>query len=167
MVADNYRGSELDPDSRGVVAQDVSDIDSRGRVRIPTRLVSAVSWCRNPTSASVALAVYDEPGRIMLLSWEEESAPVLARRRELIEKAKDSHTALDGLRVLEDRYKRLIVPKDFRPTLGAEALMHLDLPIGAESRVYILRVLETLEILSPRYRNKQRNANPDILAGLP
>jgi DNA-binding transcriptional regulator/RsmH inhibitor MraZ len=160
-------GPWLDPDVPGPVGQAAAEIDLRGRLRIPSRLVANIGWLHRQVMPVDALAVYDRPGRIILLSWEEESEPVLSRRRELIERASESPEALEGLRMLEDRYKRLTVPNDLRPTLGTEAFIHLDLPMGAETNVYVVRVLQALEILSPKYRNELRVTRSEMLAGLP
>lgn len=156
----------LDPDLKSPVEQGVADIDHRGRIRVPSRMARLLSWLPSSGAPVDALAVFDEPGHIILLSWKERSPPVLTRRKKLIQDAQESPEALEGLRLLEDRYKRIPIPRDLRPTLSIEALMHLELPVATTTHVYIVRVFDALEILSPMFR-KQRNTDHDALTGLP
>lgn len=166
MSARKRIGFGLDPDLPGPVEQAVADIDRRGRLRIPSRLAAGMDWLGAAAASVDALAVLDEPGRIILLSWKERSAELLAKRRALIEEAPEVD-ALQALRLLENRYKRINIPKELRPTLGPETLIHLDLPIGVESHVYVTRVLDALEVMSPAYRNEHFLTTSEVLAGLP
>lgn len=156
----------LDPSLESPVEQGVADIDRRGRIRIPSRMARLLGWLPHSGAPVDALAVFDEPGHMALFSWAERSPPVLIKRKELIHDAQESTEALESLRLLEDRYKRISIPQDLRPTLSIEALMHLELPVATVTYVYVIRIFDVLEIFSPTFR-KQRSTNSDALAGLP
>ena len=92
----------LDPEKPAPVTQAVADVDERGRVRIPVRLSSAVGWMAATAEAIESLMILDLPGGIIFLSWVDAAAPVLARRRTLIDDAESSQPAAEELRLLED-----------------------------------------------------------------
>jgi len=167
MATNKFLGILLDPGIQGPVDQDVAEIDQRGRLQIPSRLISSITWLKKRETSSDALVILDEPGRIRLLSWENESTPILTRRKQLIENSGESSEAVEALRLLEDRYKHLIIPKDSRPTLSKEITMHLGIPDDAKAQIYIVRVFEALEILSPQYRNGYRKTISEYLSNLP
>lgn len=110
--------------------------------------------------------VLDEPGRIVLHSWEKESDAILDVRRRTIENGIDSSEAIALLRYIEDRYKRLSIPmREFRPTLGLEAVLHLR--VEPTNHIYIVRIADTIELLSQAYRDENRDLISDEVANLP
>ena len=157
----------LDPDHPAPVTQAVAEVDQRGRVRIPVRLSSVVGWMAATTGEIESLMILDEPGRIILLSWVDRASAVLIRRQGLIEEAKSSLPAAEELRLLEDRYHRIIIPKDRRPTLGELAILHLNLSLGVKSHVYVAKLLEQVQILSLDFRNKALVQAGPIFSELP
>jgi hypothetical protein len=150
MPAGRPQGSDLDPEILLPVAQEVVTIDARGRVRIPAWVVTGVGWLDSYSDGKrYALGIFDEPGRIELRSWDENAASVVAQRREL-GKAKNYR----AVRLLEDRYRKVEIPKDLRPSLGDSSVAHLGLPPDRESHVYIFRTEDIVEIVAPTYRDK-------------
>ncbi len=160
-------GIALDTELPGPVAQQVVEIDRRGRLRLPNALVRSIPWLGSDAKSVDALVVLDEPGRLGFLSWEQQAPAVLDRRRELIEQTHHDDSVAEALRLLEDRYKRVAIPQDLRPTLTAEILLHLELSVGAPARVYLVRLFDRLDVLSPQYRNERLVVGSDALAGLP
>ena len=152
----------LDPEAPGLVGQDITTLDIRGRLRIPWQLAKPIDWLEPTKKSCYALAIFEDPGRIMLCSWEKESPAVLEKRRDLLRR-----DAYADLRLLEDRYRRVLIPRDLRPTLGAGAVMHLGLRLDVERRVYVVRMANVLEILAPSYRDKQLALASTVFSGLP
>lgn len=167
LMSDHPRRRKPGSEGTAPVSQVVVEIDERSRIRIPSYISTGISWLDDQEFPVDALAVLNEPGQIILLPWDRESPDLLARRKELIEEASESSHAAEVLWAFEDRYKRLPIPKDLRPTLGIEALLHLGLPLSTRTHVYLLRLLESLEIMSVQFRNNRRHRHTDELAGLP
>lgn len=161
--------SALDPDHPAPLAQQVVEIDQRGRLRIPASFVEATSWLSAKGALGEALMVLDEPGRIVLLPWETEGARVVKRRLELIELAEHDDGAAEDLRLLEDRYKRLQIPKkDLRLTLTDEIMAHLGImPTKAKAIAYVLRTRDRIEIWSAKYRDDRLPSHESALHNLP
>lgn len=161
----------LDPDHQAPITQEVADIDERRRLRFPASFVTAVSWLSGKEASKEALMVLDEPGRIVLLPWEIEGARIVKRRLELIEMAEHDDSALEDLRLLEDRYKRIqkLSKKDLRLTLTDEIMFHLGImpTKKVKAYVYILRIKDRLEIWSAKYRDDQLLSHDNALPELP
>ncbi|MBT3060183.1 MAG: hypothetical protein AB2696_08085 [Candidatus Thiodiazotropha sp.] len=166
MKTDKFN-KNLTPWSDNLILQRVIEVDPRGRIRIPTQFTHNIEWIKSPRLPSDALAVLDEPGRILFLSWEKHAQPIIEKRRELLEIYRDSQDARDTLIQLEDRYKHFIIPADLRPTLVLETKLHLEITLETKSYVYARKVFDRIEIISPKFRNQQRNRHLDLIDELP
>jgi len=147
------RGRQADTrlDAQYPLGQEVIAVDPRGRIRIPTGLTGGIGWLDSRgTAGCLALCVMDAPGTISLLSWEGESPAVVARRRQL--ETEGDH---ESVRLLDDRYRRLLIPKDLRLTLSLSHLVHLGLPPNATSAIYVFRMSQGLELVAPSKRDEQ------------
>lgn len=149
------------------MAQCAVEVDPRGRIRMPARFIKGVEWINAPASASDALEILDEPGRIVLLSWNKYGLQFSEKRQELIGAAENSAEAREALIMLEDRYQQRKIPADLRPTLTIEALLHLNIPVETKTHVFLRRVFDAIEIVSVDFRNQQRMRRTDLLDGLP
>jgi hypothetical protein len=171
MAPRQVSGLTLDPTGPRPILQDVVDVDHRGRVRLPTRITSSVSWLSTVHNPAQTLMVLDKPGRIALLAWEPSGPDVLARRSELVEDAESGDgSAIDDLLDLEGRYHRRVIPKDYRLSLGSEGLLHLglgDLPEGAPSRAHIAGAFDRIFIMSTAYRAERIRAAAALFPDLP
>lgn len=160
-------GLPLDPAGPGPVAQDVVDVDARGRIRLPASVVSSIGWLAKREEV-VALMVFDELGRIVLLSWEASGEAILARRRELLEDAEEGDkAALDDLLLLEDRYHRARLPRDRRVSLGVQGLLHLGVDDAARRRTYVAGAVDRVVIMSKEYRDQRLRKGSVALSDLP
>lgn len=149
----------LIPNLKSPVFQSVIEIDSRSRIRIPNQIAAQLKWLKND-QVCYGLIVLDEPGRLTIHSWEVESPPVLKKQKQLVEESAASYEAVELLLQLEDRYIHQKISQ-LRPTLPAEVILHLG--VSRKSEVYIRRVRDTIELLSPRYRNENRIVIDDYL----
>lgn len=167
MPAGRPPGLSLDPETPGPVHHGTVEIDNRGRARLPARIVHHAAWLRTAPDGADALAILFHPGCASLLSWTECAAPILQRRRDLIARASSDAGALEALRVLEDRYKRIKIPADLRPTLTREIRLHLEITLEQNSTIFLACVAERLELTSPSYRNRLLLRDWDELRDLP
>lgn len=149
------------------MAQHLAFFDERGRVRIPSDLADRVPWLRSRKAAIPSLLILEDHGHARLLCWDTYSHSVLARREKLIEDAESDSEALLALQVLEDRYQRLSIPLDLRPTLSNEILLHFGIIDPFDKPIYVSRVLDTIELLSEEYRNSRLIRSSELLKDLP
>jgi hypothetical protein len=160
-------GDPLDLEIPGPVAQDVVEVDQRGRVLLSPRIVADIGWLSKLEKGEVqSLAVLDRPMTVRLLSFEVYGNVVLARRRELIRVIDQDPDALETLVLLEDRYHRIKIPHDRRLTLSSVLAAHLEVKPG-ESIVYVERLRDEVRLLSPRIRSQRVLSTIEQLAGLP
>lgn len=156
----------LDPKRDGPIEQAVATIDDRGRLQLPQRIVGGIGWVSKEQETD-ALAILNEPGSIILRAWVPFGESVVERRRRFIETAASDPSELEPLRAIEDRYKRLRIPKSHRPTLQAEMLLHLGIPLLAPAAVYVWRVADALELTSVQYRLAGLSDEWEELSDLP
>jgi hypothetical protein len=140
----------FDTENDGPVRQAVANIDNRGRVKFPARIVDGIDWLADQD----VLAVLAEPGIINLHSWAEHGQMVLKRRRELLARANAEPATFEIVRALEDRYKRFKIPQGFRPTLTDEMLLHLGLTPAVPTSLYIWRLNHSVQINSIAFRTR-------------
>ena len=112
---------------------------------LPTFIQSQVPWLGKLTEGLQALAIL-EPGVARILPWDPEGPKLLARRSELIG-AGGTESERD-LRLLESRFKRLVVSKDHRVRLPDEILLHLQVINDIPTKILCYRVADTIELLS-------------------
>jgi hypothetical protein len=151
-----------------IVAQEVAEIDGRGRLHLLPRWTKRIKWwATTPKDDFSVLMVLVEPGLISLRDWASDGTRVIARYEELA--AQPSADVLEALRLLQDRYIRLSIDKEQRAHLGDAAFAHLGLPItrGAASTVYVAVFSNRLDILSAGYRNSKLITGSSLLDDLP
>lgn len=166
-MAGRPSGENLDPETTGLVAQDVVELDLRGRVLLSPRIVAEVGWLDKLAKGDVqALAVLDRPMIVRLISFEEYGAIVLARRRQLISIVDSDPDALETLILLEDRYHRINIPHDRRITLSNLLVAHLEIKPG-EGALYVERLRNEVRFLSPQARSRRLLSKNEQLIGLP
>ena len=163
MSAGRPKDLPFDPDERESVRQAAVNLDDRGRMKIPAKMVENLSWLAGRDT----LAVLSVPGIIRLHPWTPAREAVLRRRRELVERAKDESLTYEILRALEDRYKRFRIPKSVRPTLTNEMILHLGLPLSIPASIYIWRIADTVEINSSPHRIQHLVDEWEELSDLP
>jgi hypothetical protein len=151
-MAGRPSGFDLLPDSDVDVGEDVTVLDSRGRFLIPSWVATSVSWLQSSQKKvpCYSLAICAKPGAIRLLHWEDHSGPVLQRRKALVEKGE-----LDSILLLEYRYRRILIPKDFRPTIGASGAAHLGVNPETTVSLYVGFSRDSISIISQAYREKE------------
>jgi DNA-binding transcriptional regulator/RsmH inhibitor MraZ len=127
-----------------------------------------VTWIEAPKTQTEALAVFNDPGQLLLLPWDPDGEQrVVARRRELTEAAAEDPEAIAALQALENRYERIVIDKEFRITCSSEFLQHLGTRRGISSQVYVVRVQDRIEVLSTNFRDQQLKAGHSALDDLP
>lgn len=156
----------LDDQNIGPITQTAAQIDERGRIQIPVKIAGLVDWLA-PRKACDALAVLEELGLIRLYPWDKFGERVIQTRSQLIERAVTDPTALEPLRALEDRYKRVRIPVDLRLTLSSEMISHLGLTLSVPSLIYVWRVTQFLELISMPHRIKNLTIDLADLDDLP
>ena len=149
------------------VSQEVAQIDSRGRLNLLPRWTKRIDWMPNEPVELLALMVFQEPGLITICSWEGEGQRVEQRYKELA--LQEDAIALDALRLIQDRYQKLIVPPQRRCSLGQAALAHLGFPAppGKEQTLYVAVYSTKIDLLSPSCRNRKLLAGNPLLDDLP
>jgi hypothetical protein len=161
----NGRPKELpfDPDENDSVRQSTVNLDDRGRLKIPAKIIDGASWLVGRET----LAVLTAPGLIRLHPWESAGLAVLDRRRELAERAKVEPSTFEVLRALEDRYKRFSIPRSVRPTLTNEMILHLGLTPSVPTSIYVWRIADTVELNSSIHRIQHLRDDWEELGDLP
>lgn len=114
-----------------------------------------------------ALLVFVEPGLISVRNWQIDG-PRIQQRYAEISNSTDAD-ALQALRLIQDRYHRLLIPARDRPSLGDSALAHLGLPLqrGQKSAVYVCVFSDHIELMSPAYRNSKLIEGHPLVEDLP
>lgn len=140
--------------TRAIVWQEVAHVDQKGCLNLLQRWTSRLAWFPSPhTEDFDALMVFLEPGRISIRDLRSDGARIQERYSVL---AEDPDTeALELLRLIQDRYGRLRIPRSKRPSLGDPALAHLGIARGQKSLIYAAIFPNTIELISPIYRNKK------------
>lgn len=162
-MARHAQGLRLDPStSDQPVVQEPVQVGDRGRLGIPVEVSKGLSWLSVASAETFALGVLDDPGRIVLHAWEPGGEAVVAERTRMI-----GAGDYQGLRMLEDRYRRISIAKDGRLTLTLSHQLHLGSPLEEGAYVFVVRVGDVVEILSLSYRDKQIARAADAFPNLP
>ena len=90
---------------------------------------------------------------------------LVQRYRELA-KSGDAES-LEAMRLLQDRYQRLTIPKQRRISLGEAALTHLGLSWREEHTVYVAVYPDRIDLLSSKVREKKLIRWHHLLDDLP
>jgi hypothetical protein len=155
-------------DPSASVAEEVTEIDGRGRIRFLPRWTNRIPWWKSTSSEGFdVLMVFVEPGLISFRDWISDGEQVAARFAQIA--AEDDDDALEALRLIQDRYQKLPIDKERRAHLGDPALAHLGLPIqrGSRSTVYVAVYPSRLDIFSVAYRNEKLVIGSPLLDDLP
>jgi len=155
------------PDSEALIIQEVAEIEERGRLNILPRWAKKAGWLPvTGAKASEALMIFIEPGLLSIRSWEPDGPRIFETYKQV---AQEEEPDLEALRLIQDRYGKLSIPKDRRPYLGDAALQHLGLPTTrtARSNIYVVVSLGRIDLLSPNYRNTKNIGGHSLLDDLP
>ncbi len=153
MLKTRPSGSPILEGESATVSQEIAEIDERGRIHFLQRWTKKISWLHDLSSIEKeTLAILIEPGRVSFRDWEPEGPRIIERYKEL----EGDTDNFEVLRLLQDRYQRLIISKDRRPYLGDAILTHLGLPTSriAKSPVYISVFPDKIDVLSRGYRDQ-------------
>jgi hypothetical protein len=104
---------------------------------------------------------------VQICDWEKNGQAVERRYRELA--LRKDYEALEALRLIQDRYQKLVIPPERRCSLGQAALAHLGSPISPrQSQVLYVAIYEAkIELISPAYRDAKLIAGHSLLDDLP
>lgn len=154
-------------DKDSAVSVSVAHIEARGRLNILPRWRSKVLWLRPAGDYIEALMIFSEPGLISLRDWNFHSPLILQRIEQLSSSADED--SLEALRLIHDRYQKLIIPPRDRPTLGDEAAAHLGLNLGsgAKSLIYVCAMSDRIDIMSVQHRNAKLIQGHPLIEDLP
>lgn len=166
-MAGRPSGEVLDSQTSGPFAQDLVEIDPRGRVLLSPRIVAEINWLDNLSKGEVlGLAVLDRPLTVRLLSFAQYGDVVVARRRELIRIIDSDPEAERALIALEDRYHKVRIPQDRRVTLSNLLIAHLEIRVG-HANIYVERFRDEMRLLSLKARTQRLSDGNDYLRDLP
>lgn len=150
------------------VLQEPAQLDGRGRLNLLPRWTSRISWWNALRSDDLTvLMVLVEPGLLSLQDLRATEPRITARYEEL--RAIGDKEALDAIRLMQDRYKRLTIDAEHRIHVGDAALAHLDLSLdrGTKATVYVAVFADRLDIFSADYRNQKLLIGSSHLDDLP
>jgi hypothetical protein len=159
-------GVPIIPADSAIVRQEVAYVDEDGQFTFVQRWTEHFNWFPKvvPPEFS-ALMIFRQPGRLLICDWNEKGPTIISCYQELVEQA--DARSLRALRLIQDRYGKLVFKKERRASLGAPALAHLGLERGVKSKIYLATFPEWLEILSADYRNTALVEFDDRLENLP
>jgi hypothetical protein len=102
------------------VFQEVTQVDPRGRINLLPRWIKRLGWLSVEPVETQALMVFEQPGRISLRNWETDGKNVAQRYLELM--SHDDDASREALRLIQDRYQKLIIPAKKSCSLGAASV---------------------------------------------
>lgn len=155
--------------SQTSIFQEVASIDQRGRLHFPPRWTNRIDWLRRCSSeATEVLIVLREPGMVSLLSWQANAEQILKRYEAIAGDDQDTEKE-NLLRLIVDRYGKLIVTPERRPHLGDPAILHLGLSPerGLKRPIYAAIFADRIDLMSPSYRDTKLNDGNSRLDDLP
>jgi hypothetical protein len=138
---------------KALVVEEVATIDRRGRFHILTRWTKRLTWFPSKSQEVEALMVFKEPGLVSISDWYPDGERIEARYKEL---SGDPDSG-DALRLIQDRYQKLVITYERRPSLGDATLLHLGYAVHAraEHSIYVAVYPDRIELLSPAYRDEK------------
>lgn len=157
----------VDGDS-AIVSEEIAHVDRRGRINFLPRWRQRIPWLVSVVKGDVeALMILVEPGLISIRDWAADG-PRIQRRYEELANSPDED-AIEALRLIQSRYRRLIILQNERTSLGEAALVHLGISIGRDIKpfVYVSTFPNSLELLSPALRNARLLAGDARIDDLP
>lgn len=153
-----------DGESSVIVA--VATVEKRGRLNILPRWRQRIPWLAG-SDAVEALMTFNEPGLITISDMKKDGPRIQERFKEL-SKLEDAD-ALQALRLIQDRFQRLMIAAKDRPSLGDAALAHLGLSTERDRKViiYVCVYSDRIELLSQEYRNSKLLEGHPLIDDLP
>jgi hypothetical protein len=160
-------GLPIIPDDEASVITDTAAIDGRGRVNLVPRWRSRVGWLAEARADTEALMIFAAPGHISIRDYEGRGTAIIERYRQVA--SGSDPDKVEALRLIQDRYQRLIIPSHERASLGTAALLHLGLLTEAteKSMVHVSVSEDAIDLLSPACRAARLLAGHALLEGLP
>jgi hypothetical protein len=150
------------------VKQEVAEIDERGRLYMQRRWTQRIDWWPvNPSEPFSVLMVFLESGLLSLRDWATNYARIAERYAELAKL--DETDALEAMRLIQDRYRRLSVDRERRAHMGDAGLAHLGFPLDRSQKftVYVAIFESRIDVLSADYRDSKLLAASSWLDDLP
>jgi hypothetical protein len=160
-------GLPIVEDASGVIIVSVAHVEARGRLNILPRWRKKVTWLSSKESDVLALMVFVEPGLVSIRNWEPDDPQIQQRFMELV--ASSDADAPEAMRLIQDRFQRLVIPTAERPHLGDAALAHLGFQIerGKKSIIYVCVSFDKIELMSQGYRDAKLTEGHPLIADLP
>ena len=154
--------------SIAAVSVEVARVDMRGRLNILPRWRQRVAWLASPGESNVdALMIFVEPGLISIEDWKKDGPRIQQRFTDIA--ASTDADLFRALRLIQDRYQRLVIPARDRAALGDGALFHLGFQFEREQEfiVYVCVFPDRIELMSPEYRNLKLIEGHPLIDDLP
>jgi|SRR5271166_262939 len=148
-----------------IVTQEVAHIDKKGCLNLLPRWTAKLSWLAPLDNSTEALLIFLRPGRISIRDLATYAPRIRERYNEIA--ADVQQASLDLLRLLQDRYGQLYIPKSRRVSLGDPALLHLQVERGVITPIYVAVFPGSIDLLSVAYRNEQLMEIQSELEDLP
>lgn len=160
-------GLHIIEDASATLTVSVAHVEMRGRLNILPRWRQRVGWLTSVTADVHALMVLAVPGLISIRNWEPDGPQIQQRYAEIA--ASTDVDAAEVLRLIHDRYQRLLIPAKDRASLGDAALAHLGLQVerGTKSIIYVCVSFDKIELMSPAYRNSKLTEGHPLIEDLP
>jgi FMN phosphatase YigB (HAD superfamily) len=168
MARTRPSGLSIVDDESAIVSEEIAHIDTRGRINFLPRWRERIPWlAKQNTGDTQALMVFAEPGLISIREWALDGPRIQKRYEELANSPDEDAT--EALRLIQSRYRRLIILRNERTSLGEAALAHLGLFVRLDfkSFVYASTFPSSLELLSPDLRNARLLAGSAHIDDLP
>lgn len=138
----------LDPSDEGATRQDVADVDDRGRLTIPLRLLEDFPGIDARGAGQVLIETL-VPGAAVLRDWSTSGEEVLKRRRALVSEPTGENA--DLVRALDDAFRRGRLDAGGRLTLPPPVVGHLSGSFRVRG-LFVVRHPDRLDLWSRNYR---------------
>jgi len=167
MALTRPSGYPLIDDESAPVKEEVAVIDERGRLYMQRRWTQRIAWWpTDSTELFSVLMVFVEPGLLSLRDWAADSARIAERYAELAKVAEED--ALEAMRLIQDRYRRLPVDKGRRAHMGDAGRAHLGFPLDrGKNTVYVAVFSERIDVFSADYRDSKLAIGSSWIEDLP
>lgn len=161
-------GLAIIEDASAAITVSVAHVEMRGRLNVLPRWRKRVGWLLSAEGTDVlALMVFAEPGLISIRAWKPDGPRIQERLAEIA--SSQDADAPQALRLIQDRYQRLVIPAKERASLGDAALAHLGLQVerGKKFLIYVCVSLDRIELMSPVYRETKLTEGHPLIEDLP
>jgi hypothetical protein len=160
-------GHPIIEDITAPVTMAVAVVEKRGRINILPRWRKRVAWLADLNVDVEALMVFSEPGLISIRCWQPAGPRIEERFAELA--SSTDADAQEALRLIQDRYQRLIIPCGDRSSLGDGALAHLGLSLDRRTKsvLYVSVSSDRIDLMSSTYRDAKLIEGHTLIEDLP